>query len=190
MSWSASSKSIKLNLTTYWPSPLCGCLAVLIYFCCCDISQGESNPGKCPETRVISRMSLSVLAAPMSPCRSTPMSYQHQDTLLQRAWCLWFHHVISHEPQHQQPLFIVSQQTWFLAMVWLEHLLKLLLFNLYQRQWTSMNILILQLTSRGESSSGQARVVEQWRNRSQVLVAPQVRQSLTHIAHQMLRHRF
>ena len=50
----------------------CGCLAVLIYFCCRDISQGESNPGKCPETRVISRMSLSVLAAPMSPCRLTP----------------------------------------------------------------------------------------------------------------------
>ena len=96
----------------------CGCLAVLIYFCCRDISQGESNPGKCPETRVISRMSLSVLAAPMSPCfrrrwwshlRPTSKSYQHQDTLLQRPWCLWFHHVVSHEPQHQQPLFIVSQ---------------------------------------------------------------------------------
>ena len=72
---------------------------------------------------------------------------------------IWFHYVVSHEPHHLQPPFIVSQQTWFLAVVWLDHPLQLLLFILYKRRWTSMNVLMLQLASKGESSSGQAREV-------------------------------
>lgn len=47
------------------------CLVVLVWFCCCKNQQCELDQDKRQQIRVVSPMSLSVLA---TPCRSTPMT--------------------------------------------------------------------------------------------------------------------